>query len=99
MSETHRNRIYPCPLELGGPWDKRGMLLGPARPEIRLIGRPAMPSDLQRLAYQLDPERVGPIARDLNGRAGADLGLVLAAAYPALVPQRPALFDAIAGLA
>ncbi|HEY6077307.1 MAG TPA: bifunctional [glutamate--ammonia ligase]-adenylyl-L-tyrosine phosphorylase/[glutamate--ammonia-ligase] adenylyltransferase [Polyangiaceae bacterium] len=58
-----------------------------------------MPSDLQRLAYQLDPERVGPIARDLNGRAGADLGLVLAAAYPALVPQRPALFDAIAGLA
>jgi glutamate-ammonia-ligase adenylyltransferase len=58
-----------------------------------------MPSELERLAQQLDPDRIGPIARDLQGREGAELGLVLAAAYPALVPQRPALFEAIAGLA
>ncbi len=58
-----------------------------------------MPSELERLAHLLDPERIGAIARDLQGREGSELGLVLAAAYPALVPQRPALFDAIARLA
>lgn len=58
-----------------------------------------MPSDLVRLAHHLDPERSAAISRDLSGLPGAELGLVLGAAYPALVPQRPALFQAIATLA
>ncbi|HXK16169.1 MAG TPA: bifunctional [glutamate--ammonia ligase]-adenylyl-L-tyrosine phosphorylase/[glutamate--ammonia-ligase] adenylyltransferase, partial [Polyangiaceae bacterium] len=58
-----------------------------------------MPSDLERLAFRLDPDRAGAIMRDLKGVAGADLGLVLGAAYPVLVPQRPALLDAIGSLA
>jgi glutamate-ammonia-ligase adenylyltransferase len=57
-----------------------------------------MPSDLERLAFHVDPERSGAISRDLQGLPGAALGLVLGAAYPALVPQRPALFEAIASL-
>jgi len=58
-----------------------------------------MTSDLERLAFRLDPERAGAIMRDLRGVAGADLGLVLGAAYPVLVPQRPALLEAISSLA
>ena len=58
-----------------------------------------MTSDLERLAFRLDPERAGAIMRDLKGEAGADLGLVLGAAYPVLVPQRPALLEAISSLA
>src|SRR5882724_5482867 len=58
-----------------------------------------MTSDLERLAFHLDPERAGAISRDLKGVAGADLGLVLGAAYPVLVPQRPALLEAISSLA
>ena len=58
-----------------------------------------MPNDLERLALHLDPERAPAISRDLQGVPGADLGLVLGAAYPVLVPQRPALLEAIAGLA
>jgi [glutamine synthetase] adenylyltransferase / [glutamine synthetase]-adenylyl-L-tyrosine phosphorylase len=58
-----------------------------------------MTSDLERLAFHLDPERAGAISRDLKGVEGAELGLVLGAAYPALVPQRPALLDAIGSLA
>ena len=58
-----------------------------------------MPSDLERLAFHVDPERAAAISRDLRGLPGAELGLVLGAAYPALVPQRPALFEAIASLA
>ena len=58
-----------------------------------------MPSDLERLAFHVDPERSAAILRDLQGLAGAELGLVLGAAYPALVPQRPALLEAIASLA
>jgi glutamate-ammonia-ligase adenylyltransferase len=55
-------------------------------------------NDLERLAFHLDPERARAIAADLRGCPGADLGLVLGAAYPVLVPQRPALLDAIAQL-
>lgn len=58
-----------------------------------------MTSELIRLAQHLDPERAPAISRDLGARPGADLGLVLGAAYPALVPQRPALFEAIDALA
>jgi glutamate-ammonia-ligase adenylyltransferase len=58
-----------------------------------------MPNELERLAFHLDPERAEAISRDLRGLAGADLGLVLGAAYPVLVPQRPALLEAIAALA
>jgi len=58
-----------------------------------------MSNDLERLAFHLDPERAGAISRDLRGMPGADLGLVLGAAYPVLVPQRPALLQAIASLA
>jgi len=58
-----------------------------------------MSSDLERLAFQLDPERAPAIAKDLQGAPGAELGLVLGAAYPVLVPQRPALLEAIASLA
>jgi glutamate-ammonia-ligase adenylyltransferase len=58
-----------------------------------------MPSDLERLAFHLDPERAGAISRDLKGVEGAELGLVLGAAYPVLVPQRPALLEAISSLA
>ena len=58
-----------------------------------------MPSDLEQLAFQLDPERAPGIARDLAGLPGAELGVVLGAAYPVLVPQRPALIEAIASLA
>lgn len=58
-----------------------------------------MASDLIRLAQHLDPQRAEVLSRELQGRPGADLGLVLGAAYPALVPQRPALFEAIASLA
>jgi glutamate-ammonia-ligase adenylyltransferase len=58
-----------------------------------------MPSDLEQLAFHLDPERASVIARDLRGAPGAELGLVLGAAYPMLVPQRPALLEAIASLA
>ena len=57
-----------------------------------------MPNDLERLAFHLDPERATAISRDLQGLPGADLGLVLGAAYPVLVPQRPALLEAIASL-
>ncbi|HYJ11294.1 MAG TPA: bifunctional [glutamate--ammonia ligase]-adenylyl-L-tyrosine phosphorylase/[glutamate--ammonia-ligase] adenylyltransferase [Polyangiaceae bacterium] len=57
-----------------------------------------MPSDLERLALHLDPERAEALARALQGKPGADLGLVLGAAYPALEPQRPALLDAIGSL-
>ncbi len=57
-----------------------------------------MSNDLERLAFHLDPERAAAISRDLQGLPGADLGLVLGAAYPALVPQRPALLEAIASL-
>jgi glutamate-ammonia-ligase adenylyltransferase len=57
-----------------------------------------MPSDLEQLAFYLDPERASVIARDLEGAPGAELGLVLGAAYPVLVPQRPALLEAIASL-
>ncbi len=57
-----------------------------------------MPNDLERLAFHLDPERAAAISRDLQGLPGADLGLVLGAAYPVLVPQRPALLEAIASL-
>ena len=57
-----------------------------------------MPSDLERLAQQLDPERAELMSKALRGKPGADLGLVLGCAYPALEPQRPALFDAIANL-
>ena len=58
-----------------------------------------MSNDLERLAFHLDPERAEAISRDLRGVPGADLGLVLGAAYPVLVPQRPALLEAIACLA
>lgn len=58
-----------------------------------------MPSDLEQLAFRLDPERFDSIARDLAGQPGAELGLVLAAAYPVLLPQRPALTQAVATLA
>ncbi|HEX2870688.1 MAG TPA: bifunctional [glutamate--ammonia ligase]-adenylyl-L-tyrosine phosphorylase/[glutamate--ammonia-ligase] adenylyltransferase [Polyangiaceae bacterium] len=58
-----------------------------------------MPNDLERLAFHLDPERAEAISRDLRGLPGADLGLVLGAAYPVLVPQRPALLEAVASLA
>jgi glutamate-ammonia-ligase adenylyltransferase len=58
-----------------------------------------MTSDLERLAFHLDPERAAGISRDLQGVAGADWGLVLGAAYPVLVPQRPALLEAIGSLA
>ena len=58
-----------------------------------------MANDLERLAFHLDPERAAAISRDLRGVPGADLGLVLGAAYPVLVPQRPALLEAIASLA
>lgn len=58
-----------------------------------------MPNDLERLAFHLDPERAEAISRDLRGQPGADLGLVLGAAYPVLVPQRPALLEAVASLA
>jgi [glutamine synthetase] adenylyltransferase / [glutamine synthetase]-adenylyl-L-tyrosine phosphorylase len=57
-----------------------------------------MPSDLEQLAFHLDPERAPALARDLAGVPGAELGLVLGAAYPVLVPQRPALLEAIASL-
>lgn len=57
-----------------------------------------MSTDLERLALYLDPERAPSISRDLRGLPGADLGLVLGAAYPVLVPQRPALLEAIANL-
>ncbi|HKY39486.1 MAG TPA: bifunctional [glutamate--ammonia ligase]-adenylyl-L-tyrosine phosphorylase/[glutamate--ammonia-ligase] adenylyltransferase [Polyangiaceae bacterium] len=57
-----------------------------------------MASDLLSLAQHLDPERAEVLSRELSGLPGADLGLVLGAAYPALVPQRPALLDAIARL-
>jgi glutamate-ammonia-ligase adenylyltransferase len=56
-------------------------------------------NDLQRLAFQLDPERAHALSAELRGVAGGDLGLVLGAAYPALVPQRPALLEAVACLA
>jgi [glutamine synthetase] adenylyltransferase / [glutamine synthetase]-adenylyl-L-tyrosine phosphorylase len=56
-------------------------------------------NELERLAFHLDPERAAAIAQDLRGQPGADLGLVLGAAYPVLVPQRPALLEAIASLA
>src|SRR6478609_3849076 len=55
-------------------------------------------NDLERLAFFLDPERAEAISRDLRGLPGADLGLVLGAAYPVLVPQRPALLEAVASL-
>ena len=58
-----------------------------------------MSNELERLAHHLDPERAEAISRDLRGLPGADLGLVLGAAYPVLVPQRPALLEAIASLA
>lgn len=58
-----------------------------------------MSNDLERLAFHLDPERAAAISRDLRGLPGADLGLVLGAAYPVLVPQRPALLEAVASLA
>jgi glutamate-ammonia-ligase adenylyltransferase len=58
-----------------------------------------MPNELERHAFQLDPERAAAISRDLHGLPGADLGLVLGAAYPVLVPQRPALLEAVARLA
>jgi glutamate-ammonia-ligase adenylyltransferase len=57
-----------------------------------------MPNDLQRLAFHLDPERAAALARDLRGVPGADLGLVLGAAYPGLTPRSPALIEAIARL-
>jgi [glutamine synthetase] adenylyltransferase / [glutamine synthetase]-adenylyl-L-tyrosine phosphorylase len=57
-----------------------------------------MSNELERLAFYLDPERAPDISRDLRGVPGADLGLVLGAAYPVLVPQRPALLEAIACL-
>ena len=38
-----------------------------------------MQSDLERLAFHLDPERAEAISRDLRGLPGADLGLVLGA--------------------
>jgi glutamate-ammonia-ligase adenylyltransferase len=57
-----------------------------------------VPGDLENLAQQLDPERAEVLARSLRGMPGADLGVVLGAAYPALEPQRPALFDALASL-
>jgi glutamate-ammonia-ligase adenylyltransferase len=57
-----------------------------------------MSNELERLAFYLDPERAADISRDLRGVPGADLGLVLGAAYPVLVPQRPALLEAIACL-
>ena len=60
---------------------------------------PLMPTDLERLAHHIDPDRAPSIASDLAGVPGADLGLVLGAAYPVLVPQRPALLEAIASLA
>jgi glutamate-ammonia-ligase adenylyltransferase len=56
-------------------------------------------SELVRLAQHLDPERAPAISRDLGARPGSELGLVLGAAYPALMPQRPALFEAIDALA
>jgi len=58
-----------------------------------------MSTELERLAFHLDPERAEAISRDLRGLPGAELGLVLGAAYPVLVPQRPALLQAIASLA
>ena len=58
-----------------------------------------MNSPLERLAFHLDPERAQAISQDLRGLPGAELGLVLGAAYPALQPQRPALLEAIASLA
>jgi [glutamine synthetase] adenylyltransferase / [glutamine synthetase]-adenylyl-L-tyrosine phosphorylase len=57
-----------------------------------------MTHDLRSLAFHLDPERAPAISRELEGVEGADLGLVLGAAYPVLVPQRPALLEAIASL-
>jgi [glutamine synthetase] adenylyltransferase / [glutamine synthetase]-adenylyl-L-tyrosine phosphorylase len=57
-----------------------------------------MTQDLQQLAFHLDPERAAAIFSDLRGVEGAELGLVLGAAYPVLVPQRPALLEAIASL-
>lgn len=55
--------------------------------------------ELERLAFHLDPERAPAIEKDLRGLPGWELGLVLGAAYPALVPQRPALLEAVASLA
>jgi [glutamine synthetase] adenylyltransferase / [glutamine synthetase]-adenylyl-L-tyrosine phosphorylase len=57
-----------------------------------------MTQDLERLAYYLDPERAPAISRELSGVEGAELGLLLGVAYPVLVPQRPALLEAIAAL-
>ncbi len=57
-----------------------------------------MPTDLETLALHLDPDRAPALARDLEGALGAELGLVLGSAYPALVPQRPALLEALASL-
>jgi [glutamine synthetase] adenylyltransferase / [glutamine synthetase]-adenylyl-L-tyrosine phosphorylase len=68
-------------------------MLGPqVRPKVLTM------NDLERLAFHLDPERAQAISDDLRGLPGADLGLVLGAAYPVLVPQRPALLEAIARL-